>query len=457
MQGDWAASRGAVFSSIHKTVRSADRSRDPGRPRRFHCASCWLTTTTASEPCFARRSRLSTSRSTRLRDAAVARQRIAAARPDAIVLDVGMPGLDGLGFCRAAEGGRVRPRDIPVVLLTGSDVANEATAQEVGADALLLKPFSPLELLGGRRAPRGRTPRVAVPRAAARGSPASSCCSTRATCATCSSSSAGSVACSRRPITRRSPRSPAALESKDTRYAASTRSASSATRWSSRDVAAPEVADDASVGRTASCSTTSARSGSPTGSCRSPAPLTEPGAAPDADAHHPRRADARAASRSCRAAASRSSARTTSAGTAGGTRTASPATEIPIGGAHLRGGRRARRDDERPALPAGSQLGGGRPGARRRSPAGSSTRRSSTPSARGSARCGASGASSQAGRPSSSRPSSRAARSSRSGARARSSPSPRGRSRSLARRAHRSGCGCGRPARTSRSRSGPWS
>ena len=79
-------------------------------------------------------------------DAAVARQRIAAARPDAIVLDVGLPGLDGIGFCAQLKGSRAT-RDVPVVLLTGSDFANEATAQEVGADALLLKPFSPLELL----------------------------------------------------------------------------------------------------------------------------------------------------------------------------------------------------------------------------------------------------------------------------------------------------------------------
>src|SRR5204862_1868533 len=38
-------------------------------------------------------------------------------------------------------------RDIPVVLLTGSDIANETIASEVGADAFMLKPFSPLELL----------------------------------------------------------------------------------------------------------------------------------------------------------------------------------------------------------------------------------------------------------------------------------------------------------------------
>ena len=79
-------------------------------------------------------------------DAAVAQQRIDAARPDAIVLDVSMPGLDGVAFCARLKSSRAT-RDIPVVLLTGSDMADEATAQEVGADALLLKPFSPLELL----------------------------------------------------------------------------------------------------------------------------------------------------------------------------------------------------------------------------------------------------------------------------------------------------------------------
>jgi response regulator RpfG family c-di-GMP phosphodiesterase len=75
-----------------------------------------------------------------------ARKRIDAARPDAIVLDVSMPGLDGAAFCAQLKSSRAT-RDIPVVLLTGSDMANEATAAEVGADAFMLKPFSPLELL----------------------------------------------------------------------------------------------------------------------------------------------------------------------------------------------------------------------------------------------------------------------------------------------------------------------
>ena len=79
-------------------------------------------------------------------NAAEAERRIEAARPDAIVLDVSMPGLDGVSLCARLKGTRAT-RDIPVILLTGSGHTSEATAQEVGADALMLKPFSPLELL----------------------------------------------------------------------------------------------------------------------------------------------------------------------------------------------------------------------------------------------------------------------------------------------------------------------
>ena len=79
-------------------------------------------------------------------NAMTARERIEAARPDAIVLDVSMPGLDGAAFCAQLKASRAT-RDIPVVLLTGSDMADEATAAEVGAEAFMLKPFSPLELL----------------------------------------------------------------------------------------------------------------------------------------------------------------------------------------------------------------------------------------------------------------------------------------------------------------------
>jgi response regulator RpfG family c-di-GMP phosphodiesterase len=78
-------------------------------------------------------------------DAAEASTRIAETRPDVVVLDVGMPGIDGLSYCNALKRSPAT-RDIGVVLLTGlEDVEREAAA--VGADAYLRKPFRPLELL----------------------------------------------------------------------------------------------------------------------------------------------------------------------------------------------------------------------------------------------------------------------------------------------------------------------
>jgi response regulator RpfG family c-di-GMP phosphodiesterase len=67
-------------------------------------------------------------------------------RPQVVVLDVAMPGIDGLSFCselkqKPAFGAPA------VVLLTGTELA-EREAVRAGADALLRKPFSPLELVG---------------------------------------------------------------------------------------------------------------------------------------------------------------------------------------------------------------------------------------------------------------------------------------------------------------------
>lgn len=66
-------------------------------------------------------------------------------RPTLVVLDVGLPGMSGLEFCRDLKRNTIFgcPR---VILLTGADTgADEARA--AGADALLRKPFSPLELV----------------------------------------------------------------------------------------------------------------------------------------------------------------------------------------------------------------------------------------------------------------------------------------------------------------------
>ena len=79
-------------------------------------------------------------------DAAAARRLISTSAPDVVVLDVRMPGMDGLEFCRhlktdpATDG-------IAVVMLSGSDGGTATAAEEAGADAAIRKPFSPLQLL----------------------------------------------------------------------------------------------------------------------------------------------------------------------------------------------------------------------------------------------------------------------------------------------------------------------
>ncbi|HET7759180.1 MAG TPA: HD domain-containing phosphohydrolase [Gaiellaceae bacterium] len=67
-------------------------------------------------------------------------------RPSLVVLDVGLPGMSGLAFCRELKENPVydSPR---VILLTGGETRGE-DALDSKADALLRKPFSPLDLLG---------------------------------------------------------------------------------------------------------------------------------------------------------------------------------------------------------------------------------------------------------------------------------------------------------------------
>jgi response regulator RpfG family c-di-GMP phosphodiesterase len=65
--------------------------------------------------------------------------------PEIVLLDVNLPGLDGLTFC--AELARSEEhRDAAVILLTGEQIS-ETAARMAGARAVMRKPFSPLELL----------------------------------------------------------------------------------------------------------------------------------------------------------------------------------------------------------------------------------------------------------------------------------------------------------------------
>jgi response regulator RpfG family c-di-GMP phosphodiesterase len=79
-------------------------------------------------------------------NAASAAAALERARPDVVVLDVRMPGMDGLELCRRIKN-NPETSGIPVVLLTGSDGKTKENGDAAGADAFIRKPFSPLELL----------------------------------------------------------------------------------------------------------------------------------------------------------------------------------------------------------------------------------------------------------------------------------------------------------------------
>jgi DNA-binding response OmpR family regulator len=82
----------------------------------------------------------------------VARQR----RPDLIVLDLGLPGLDGLDVTRELR----RGSNVPIVMLTArDDELDKLVGLELGADDYLTKPFSPRELVARVRAVLRRTDR----------------------------------------------------------------------------------------------------------------------------------------------------------------------------------------------------------------------------------------------------------------------------------------------------------
>ena len=78
--------------------------------------------------------------------------------PDVLVLDVAMPGLDGLDVCRRL---RAKGLAVPILLLTARDAVPQRIAGlDAGADDYLVKPFAAEELLARVRAllRRGREP-----------------------------------------------------------------------------------------------------------------------------------------------------------------------------------------------------------------------------------------------------------------------------------------------------------
>jgi DNA-binding response OmpR family regulator len=82
--------------------------------------------------------------------------------PDLIVLDLMMPGMDGLDVCRELR----RESNVPIIMLTARvEEADKLIGLELGADDYVTKPFSPRELVARARAVLRRAQAVPTPAA----------------------------------------------------------------------------------------------------------------------------------------------------------------------------------------------------------------------------------------------------------------------------------------------------
>jgi two-component system OmpR family response regulator len=81
---------------------------------------------------------------TEARDGREALARFAADRPDLVILDIGMPELDGLEVCRQIR----KSSNVPILFLTArDDEIDRVLGLEIGGDDYVTKPFSPRELV----------------------------------------------------------------------------------------------------------------------------------------------------------------------------------------------------------------------------------------------------------------------------------------------------------------------
>ena len=81
-------------------------------------------------------------------------------RPDLIILDLNLPGMDGLEVCRALR----KESNVPIIMLTARDEdVDKIIGLELGADDYITKPFSPREVVARVKAVFRRT--IAEPQA----------------------------------------------------------------------------------------------------------------------------------------------------------------------------------------------------------------------------------------------------------------------------------------------------
>jgi two-component system OmpR family response regulator len=98
-------------------------------------------------------------RTSRAEDAATARRILAAYAIDLVVLDVMMPGEDGLSLCRHIRANS----EVPVILLTAKhEDTDRIVGLEMGADDYVVKPFNPRELIARIKAVLRRSAGAAV-------------------------------------------------------------------------------------------------------------------------------------------------------------------------------------------------------------------------------------------------------------------------------------------------------
>src|SRR6266704_2865419 len=82
-------------------------------------------------------------------DGAQALTRFSQVKPDLVVLDIMLPGTDGLTICKEIR----KQSQVPIIMLTAKDeVTDKVVGLEVGADDYLTKPFYPQELVARAKA-----------------------------------------------------------------------------------------------------------------------------------------------------------------------------------------------------------------------------------------------------------------------------------------------------------------
>lgn len=87
-------------------------------------------------------------------------------KPDLVVLDLGLPGIDGLEVARILRRGAEGERDTPIIMLTARiEDTDKIVGLELGADDYMTKPFNPRELVARVRAVLRRTTGAAAPAA----------------------------------------------------------------------------------------------------------------------------------------------------------------------------------------------------------------------------------------------------------------------------------------------------